>query len=49
LDLSIRVCFSSSYALLCLTIEVYLPSQIDYVDIRFISLIDNYFTRRLDD
>ncbi|CAF2512103.1 unnamed protein product [Rotaria sp. Silwood2] len=51
LDLSIRVCFSSSYEfllyeLLCLTIEVYLPSQIDYVYIRSILLIDDYFTRR---
>jgi hypothetical protein len=52
LNLPIRVCLSPSYELLAyeslrLTIEVYLPSQIDYVRVGSISLIDDYLARRL--
>jgi len=52
LNLPIRVCLSPSYELLSyeslrLTIEVYLPSQIDYVRVGSISLIDDYLARRL--
>ncbi|UJR10349.1 hypothetical protein I4U23_014555 [Adineta vaga] len=52
LNLPIRVCLSPSYELLAyeslrLTIEVYLPSQIDYVRVGSVSLIDDYLARRL--
>jgi seryl-tRNA synthetase len=52
LNLPIRVCLSPSYELLSyeslrLTIEVYLPSQIDYVRVGSVSLIDDYLARRL--
>lgn len=52
LNIPIRVCLSPSYELLSyeslrLTIEVYLPSQIDYVRVGSISLIDDYLARRL--
>lgn len=52
LNLPIRVCLSPSYELLSyeslrLTIDVYLPSQIDYVRVGSISLIDDYLARRL--
>jgi hypothetical protein len=52
LNLPIHVCLSPSYELLSyeslrLTIEVYLPSQIDYVRVGSISLIDDYLARRL--
>jgi hypothetical protein len=52
LNLPIRVCLSPSYELLSyeslrLTIEVYLPSQLEYVRVGSISLIDDYLARRL--
>ncbi|CAF0824556.1 unnamed protein product [Rotaria sp. Silwood1] len=52
LNLPLRVCLSPSYELLSyeslrLTIEVYLPSQIDYVLVGSVSLIDDYLARRL--
>lgn len=52
LNLPLRVCLSPSYDLLSyeslrLTIEVYLPSQIDYVRVGSVSLIDDYLARRL--
>jgi hypothetical protein len=52
LNLPLRVCLSPSYELLAyeslrLTIEVYLPSQIDYVRVGSVSLIDDYLARRL--
>ena len=52
LNLPIRVRLSPSYELLAyeslrLTIEVYLPSQLDYIHVGSISLIDDYLARRL--
>lgn len=52
LNVPLRVCLSPSYELLAyeslrLTIEVYLPSQIDYVRVGSVSLIDDYLARRL--
>ena len=52
LNLPLRVCLSPSYELLSyeslrLTIETYLPSQIDYVRVGSVSLIDDYLSRRL--
>ena len=52
LNLPLRLCLSPSYELLSyeslrLTIEVYLPSQIDYVKVGSVSLIDDYLARRL--
>lgn len=52
LNLPIRVRLSPSYELLAyeslrLTIEVYLPSQIDYIRVGSVSLIDDYLARRL--
>jgi len=52
LHLPLRVCLSPSYELLPyeslrLTIEVYLPSKIDYVRVGTVSLIDDYLARRL--
>lgn len=52
LNLPLRVCLSPSYELLSyeslrLTIEVYLPSQIDYVRVGSVSLVDDYIARRL--
>ncbi|CAF2081947.1 unnamed protein product [Rotaria magnacalcarata] len=52
LNVPLRVCLSPSYELLSyeslrLTIEVYLPSQIDYVRVGSVSLIDDYLARRL--
>ena len=52
LNLPLRVCLSPSYELLAyeslrLTIEVYLPSQVDYIRVGSVSLIDDYLARRL--
>ena len=52
LNVPLRVRLSPSYELsayesLRLTIEVYLPSQLDYVRVGSVSLIDDYLARRL--
>ena len=52
LNLPLRIRLSPSYELLAyeslrLTIEVYLPSQIDYIRVGSISLLDDYIARRL--